>query len=117
MDAQTMPNTSSRFARRQTRLVIVRANGPLFYGIAAASLLEALAPRHAERMLHCFRADHALCDWMRTEWLPRKAARAQELREYVENTWPEFDWSAAHEQHRALAAERRLRAAAADRRA
>jgi hypothetical protein len=50
-------------------------------------------------MLHHFRDDHVFCDWMRTEWLPRKVARAQALREYIENTWPEFDWTMAHEQH------------------
>jgi hypothetical protein len=107
MNAQTLPNSPNRCVRRQTRLVIVRANGPLYYSIAAASLLEATAPQHAERLLHLYRGDHALCDWMRTEWLPRKAARARELREYVENTWPEFDWLAAHEQHRALMQEGR----------
>lgn len=99
MDAQTMPNTSSRFARRQTRLVIVRANGPLFYSVAAASLLEAFAPRYTERMLHFFRGDEALCDWIRNDWSPRKVARAKELREYIQTTWPEFDWCAAQEQY------------------
>ena len=100
MDAQTMANTSSPFARRQTRLVIVRANGPLFYSVAAASLLETFAPRRAERVLHFFHGDEALCDWIRNEWSPRGAARAEKLREYIEITWPEFDWRAAHDQYR-----------------
>lgn len=99
MDAQTMSNTSSHLARRQTRLAIVHANGPFFYSVAAASLLEAFAPRYAERVLHFFRGDQTLCDWIRNEWSPRKVARAKELREYIETTWPEFDWRAAHEQY------------------
>lgn len=99
MDAETKPNTSSH-ARRQTRLVIVRANGPLFHSVAAASLLESFAPLYAERVLHFFRGDQVLCDWIRNEWSPRKLARAKELREHIETTWPEFDWCAAHEQYR-----------------
>ena len=98
MDAQTT-NISSR-SRRQTRLAIVRANGPFFCSVAAASLLEALAPAYAERVLHFFRGDQTLCDWIRNEWVPRKAARAKALRDYIETTWPEFDWCASQEQYR-----------------
>ena len=74
--------------------------GRFFYSVGAASLLEAFAPLYAERMLHFFRGDQALCDWIRNEWSPRKAARAKALREYIATTWPEFDWCAAHEQYR-----------------
>jgi hypothetical protein len=50
-----------------------------------------------------FRTDRAFCEWMESEWLPHKAARAAALREYVEKTWPELDWTAAFEQCRGAA--------------
>ncbi|MGZ8262535.1 MAG: hypothetical protein ACXW2I_00160 [Burkholderiales bacterium] len=92
----------TRCAPRPTKLVLIRANGALFYSVASAALLEASAACGAERMAHYFAADDAFCDWIRTQWMPCKTARARALREYVEATWPEFDFSAAlHEYSRA----------------
>jgi hypothetical protein len=48
--------------------------------------------------------DSGLCAWVVNVWLPGKAACAQALQEYVEKTWPEFDWARASEQHRGRAA-------------
>jgi len=90
-----------RPAPRPVQLVLVRANGPLFYSVAAASILETTAPGAAERLLHFFGADEVLARWMRGEWLPRKAERAKQLRVYVQTTWPEYDWHAGIEQFRA----------------
>jgi hypothetical protein len=91
---------------RPVQLVLVRANGPLFYSVTAASLLEASMSFAAERLLHFFGADHAFAEWTRTEWLPRKLARARQIRDYVEATWPEYDWHGGHEQYRAWSEER-----------
>ena len=96
-------HTSPRPAQRSVQHVLIRANGPLFYSLASASLLEADMPLAADRLLHFFGADQVLAQWLRTEWLPRKVARAGQLRDYVEATWPEYDWIAGHEQYRALA--------------
>lgn len=101
MQTQPTPITSRRLAHRPIQLVMVRANGPLFYSVAAAALLESGVTLYAGRMLHLFSDDPALCDWIRTEWLPRKAARAETLRNYVEATWPEFDYGSALEEYRA----------------
>lgn len=101
MDAQRLSMTRPT-ARRQPRLVLVRANAPIFYSTATASLLEALAPESAGRLLEFFSDDAALCAWIRNEWLPGKNARFVELRRYLEDVWPEFDWSSARETHRAL---------------
>lgn len=70
--------SAPRTDRRQTRLVIVRANGPLFYSVAIASFLEALASEG------------------------RESARAAFLREYVQHSWPEVDWAGAFEHYRTL---------------
>jgi hypothetical protein len=83
--------------------VLVRANGPLFYSIAAATLLEADAAAHAQHLLCAFRGNSTFCQWIETEWLPRKLDRARELREYVENTWPELDWNAVRDDYHSTA--------------
>lgn len=93
-----------RSTPRPVQLILVRANAPLFYSLAAASLLEADMPHAAERLLHFFGADREFAQWVKSEWLPRKLARAGQLRDYVEATWPEYDWIAGHEHYRALAA-------------
>ena len=102
MNAQAADSTR-RIARPQTRLVIVRANGPFFYSTAAASLLEALAgSRSSSARWRCLRATKLFPPLdTRGQWLPRKAERARALRAYVEETWPEFDWQAAYEHYRA----------------
>jgi hypothetical protein len=100
MEMTTLLHPAHRSAPRSMQLVLVRANGPLFYSIAAAALLESLAPVYTARLRHLFRTDHAFCDWMENEWLPRKAARAAALRDYVEKTWPELDWTSTFEQCR-----------------
>ena len=102
MEPQTLLPAARRSANRSIQLVLVRANGPLFYSLTAASLLEAGTPLAAERMLHFFGSDPALVEWIQSEWLPRKLARGQQLREYIETTWPEYDWTAGLEHYRAL---------------
>src|SRR4051794_31153517 len=92
-------------ANRSVQLVLVRANGPLFYSVTAASLLEAGMTRAADRLLHFFGGDEVFAQWTRTEWLPRKLARARQIRDYVQSIWPEYDWHAGHEQFRALSEE------------
>jgi len=106
MESLDLRQRPAGHASRPVQLVLVRANGPLFYSVAAASLLEAAMPVAAERLLHFFGADQAFAQWTRTEWLPRKVARAKQIREYVEATWPEYDWHAGQEQYRAWLAER-----------
>jgi hypothetical protein len=104
MESHALLNTTDRPAHRPIQIVLVRANGPLFYAVAAASLLEAIAPLYAQRLLYLVRSDEALVRWIDDEWLPKKAARARVLQAYVERTWPEFDWFCAYEQYRASAA-------------
>jgi hypothetical protein len=77
------------------KLVLIRANGALFHSLAVAALLESHAARNADRMLRFFAHDDALCAWISSEWLPARIARTRALRDYVEQTWPEFDFAAA----------------------
>lgn len=103
MESKALLHTAGQFEHRPIQTVLVRANGPLFYSVVIASLLEAIASLSAQRLLNFVRNDRALSDWVLAEWLPRKAVRAQALQEYVEKMWPEFDWAGAYEQYRACA--------------
>jgi hypothetical protein len=87
---------------RSVQLVLVRANGALFYSAAVATLLESDAVSQAERLLQAVAEDRELCTWIETEWLPVKLARARELREYVQSTWSEFAWTAVHEEYQTI---------------
>jgi hypothetical protein len=101
MELQALSPAAPRYVHRPIELVLVRANSTLFYSVAAASLLEAVAPVYAQRLVHFLRSDPPLHDWVVNRWLPQKAARAKALQEYVQQTWPEFDWWSAYEQYRA----------------
>ncbi|HEX2826643.1 MAG TPA: hypothetical protein VHP37_09885 [Burkholderiales bacterium] len=103
METNTPLRTPSS-THRPIQIVLVRANGPLFYSVAAASLLEAIAPLYARRLVYLARDDDALTRWIADEWLPKKAERARVLQDYVQRTWPELDWYCAHDQYCAQAA-------------
>lgn len=102
MEANARLQPTARFAPRPIQLILVRANGPLFYSLATASLLEAAMPLAADRLLHFFGADRAISQWVNAEWLPRKLSRAAELRNYMSTVWPEFDWHASLEHYRTV---------------
>lgn len=82
-------------APKSMKLVLIRANGALFYSVAGAALLESAAERSAQRVLRLFGDDPALSGWLTAECLPRHRDRARMLRDYVEQTWPEFDFATA----------------------
>jgi len=46
-----------------------------------------------------FGAHHDVCLWLEQIWWPQRAELGRQLREYVEATWPEFEWGAAHEEY------------------
>lgn len=100
MELVPLAEPPARPAARSMQLVLVRANGPLFYSLAAASLFEVGMPLAADRMLHFFAADAPFERWLRTEWLPQKQLRARQLREYIEAAWPEYDWTGGLEHYR-----------------
>lgn len=104
MESSALLPATDRPAHRSIQIVLVRANGPLFYTVAAASLLETIAPLYARRLVYLARADESFAAWINDVWLPKKAARARVLQTYVERTWPEFDWFCAHDQYRVWAA-------------
>jgi hypothetical protein len=102
METKTNVHPISGENTRSVQLVLVRANGALFYSAGIATLLEGDAVSQAQRLTQAVSGDRELCTWIETEWLPVKLARARELREYVQSTWSEFDWAAAHEEYQTI---------------
>ena len=93
----TATRTTQRKQGEQARArAIVRFNGLLFHSLAAASFLEAAVPLHVNRLSQVFSARPEVGLWLEQVWWPQRAEHGRRLREYLEATWPEFDWSAAY---------------------
>jgi hypothetical protein len=77
---------------------MVRFNGLLFHSLAAASFLETAVPLQVNRTGEALAARPDACAWLEQVWWPQRAALGRRLRDYVEATWPEFDWNAAYKE-------------------
>jgi hypothetical protein len=75
---------------------LVRFNGLAFCSLAAASFLETAVARQVSRLAPVFAAHPGVPLWLDQVWGAGRAAIGRQLREYVETTWPEFDWKAAY---------------------
>jgi hypothetical protein len=88
------------------RRAMVRLNGMMFYCVGIASFLESTAPLDTNRLIRLAeaRSDDRL--WLERVWLPRRAAHGRLFREYIEATWPEFDWDSAYQEFAGVYASR-----------
>jgi hypothetical protein len=77
--------------------LVTRHNAVMFYGIAAASILEGAVSLRASLLAPVLGEDTEFRAWIERVWLPAKRSHAQRTRVYVESMWPEFDWNAAHD--------------------
>jgi hypothetical protein len=77
---------------------IIRFNGLLFHSLAVASFLETAVPLHANRLTQVFAARPEALSWLEQVWWPGRAGHGRRLRDYIEATWPEFDWNAAYQE-------------------
>ena len=95
----TATRTAQRARREQARTrAIVRFNGLLFHSLAAASFLETAVPLHVNRLNQVFAARPDVVLWLEQVWWPQRAEHGRRLRDYLEATWPEFDWKAAYQE-------------------
>jgi len=98
MQALATRNAQHHDAEQARARALVRFNGLAFHSLAAASFLETAVPLHVRRLTRAFDAFPDVRVWLEQVWWPRRAERARQLREVVESTWPEFDWSAAYQE-------------------
>ena len=91
--------TAQRERSTQARMrTIVRFNGLMFHSLAAASFLETVVPLQVNRLNQVFASRPDVGLWMEQVWWPQRAEHGRRLRDYLEATWPEFDWSAAYQE-------------------
>jgi hypothetical protein len=97
MEATATITTNKHEQNEQARVrALVRFNGLAFHSIATASLLETAVPLHVNRLAQVLGAFPDVSPWLEQVWWPQRAELGRRLREYVEATWPEFDWNAAY---------------------
>ena len=94
MMGQRKPDEDTR------RRALVRLNGMMFYCTGIASFVESTAPLDTSRLIR-LTADHAdVRPWLENVWLPGRAAHGRRFRDYIEATWPEFEWECAYQDFR-----------------
>ena len=94
MMGQRKPDEDTR------RRAMVRLNGMMFYCTGIASFVESTVPLDASRLIR-LSADHAdVRPWLEDVWLPGRAAHGHRFRDYIETTWPEFEWEGAYRDFR-----------------
>ena len=97
MQATTTITANQREPNEQARVrALVRFNAMTFHSLATASFLEAAVPLHVNRLAQVFGTHPDVGSWLEQVWWPQRAEIGRQLREYVEATWPEFDWNAAY---------------------
>lgn len=69
-----------------------------FYICTIASFLESQVPTYVENLEPIFKFEPDVLCWLERIWLPEEAEHGRQLRAYVENAWPEFDWQYGFEQ-------------------
>jgi hypothetical protein len=98
---QATAMTTQRGQGEQARMrALVRFNGLTFHSLAAASFLETAVPLHVDRAARALASEPDAGAWLEQIWWPRRAEIGRQLREYIEATWPEFDWNAAYHEFR-----------------
>ena len=96
----TATMTTQRAQHEHARArALVRFNALAFHSLAAASFLETAVPRQVNRLAQVFGAHPDVGLWLEQVWWPQRAELGRQLREYVEATWPEFDWNTAYNEY------------------
>lgn len=91
------PTTVQRGQGEQARArAIVRFNSVMFHSLAMASFLESAVTLHAERLQGVLVAQPESRLWIEQVWVAQRTELGRGLRQYVEGTWPEFDWNTAY---------------------
>ncbi len=65
----------------------------IFYATASASFLESRVDTYVENLEAIFAGEQGILAWLRDIWLPEESEHGRLLKNYVEGTWPRFDWN------------------------
>ena len=69
-----------------------------FYVMAIMSFLESTAPTFVDNLKIIYKNDKKLLQWLDEAWLPEEFEHGKLGREFVLQTWPEFDWDSAYKE-------------------
>ena len=69
-----------------------RADAFIFYACTLISFLESRVDTYVESLYPFFQSDIETLSWLNDVWLPEEANHGRLMRDYVEATWPDFDW-------------------------
>jgi hypothetical protein len=69
-----------------------------FYVMAIMSFLESTVPTFVDNLNVIFKNDKALLQWLSDIWLPEELEHGRLGKEFVTETWPEFDWGGAFQE-------------------
>lgn len=72
---------------------MVADSEPLFYMVAAASLMESATDLYTSNLIEYFVGDDEITSWLKEYWLPEELQHGRALRRYVETAWPDFPWN------------------------
>jgi rubrerythrin len=72
---------------------LVGDHEPLFYMLAAASLMESATDLYTANLIEYFADDAEITSWLKNYWLPEELQHGRALRRYVETAWPDFPWN------------------------
>lgn len=75
----------------------VARSEPLFYLVAAASLVESATDLYTANLSEYFADDTEITSWLENYWLPEELQHGRALRRYVGAAWPDFPWEAVRE--------------------
>lgn len=98
-----MQATATRMVQRDAAepnraRALVRFNALTFHSLAAASFLETAVPLHVNHLAQVLGTCPETRLWLEQVVWPQRAELGRCLRDYVEATWPEFDWGAAYQE-------------------
>jgi hypothetical protein len=62
------------------------------------SYLESAVPNYVENLDVIYRDNPALVDWLDNVWLHEESEHGVLAKQFVEETWPEYNWQAGYEQ-------------------
>lgn len=74
-----------------------RADRFTFYVMAIMSFLESTVPTFVDNLQVLFKDDKGMLKWLNDVWLPEEFAHGQQGRQFIAETWPEFDWENAYQ--------------------
>jgi hypothetical protein len=69
-----------------------------FYSMTVISYLESAVSNYVENLDVIFKDNPPLVDWLDNVWLHEEAEHGLMARQFVEETWPEYNWQKGYDQ-------------------